>query len=473
MTFTGFLRLYSKDFTRIQRWLDPLVLGASYLLFAEIDQGFGLPLLSLDQLAALSIVAVSALWLGQANIYQSYRQQSLWLLLRRLVVSWSTVLMLLLLLAFFTKTSEQFSRLTVVHAALFGYGWLLLCHFGGRNLLRHYRIKGGNSRTVVYWGPAATASTFYQQLFNQPQLGLRLVAWFESRSLEPTVLPQWMPPSSGGLSEMRHWLESNSPDQIYFSYAPDHRSSHFSMAEVIRFFGDTCLPVYYVPHWAEEGMRFDVERLGNQLVVGLWALPEANLERQVKRVMDVLGSLLLLLILSPLLLLIAALITLTSPGPVLFSQERYGFRGQRFRILKFRSMSVLEAGDQQGLVQACRHDPRVTPLGRVLRRCSLDELPQLINVLKGEMSLVGPRPHAVDHNELYRGQITAFMQRHQFKPGMTGLAQVEGWRGETSTLQMMSCRIAADLRYQRDWSLRLDFKILLRTFFALFSTNAF
>ena len=245
------------------------------------------------------------------------------------------------------------------------------------------------------------------------------------------------------------------------------------MAEVIRFFGDTCLPVYYVPHWAEEGMRFDVERLGNQLVVGLWALPEANLERQVKRVMDVLGSLLLLLILSPLLLLIAALITLTSPGPVLFSQERYGFRGQRFRILKFRSMSVLEAGDQQGLVQACRHDPRVTPLGRVLRRCSLDELPQLINVLKGEMSLVGPRPHAVDHNELYRGQITAFMQRHQFKPGMTGLAQVEGWRGETATLSAMADRVDADLRYQREWSLKLDLKILLKTFLRLRSTNAY
>jgi len=220
-------------------------------------------------------------------------------------------------------------------------------------------------------------------------------------------------------------------------------------------------------------MRFNIERLGNQLVVGLWALPEANLERQVKRVMDVLGSLLLLLILSPLLLLIAVLIALTSPGPVLFSQERYGYRGQRFRILKFRSMSVMEAGDQQGLVQACRHDPRVTPIGRFLRRWSLDELPQLINVLKGEMSLVGPRPHAVDHNELYRGQITAFMQRHQFKPGMTGLAQVEGWRGETSTLEMMSSRIAADLRYQRDWSLRLDIKILLRTVFALVSPNAF
>lgn len=473
MTFTGFLRLYSRDLVQIQRWLDPLVIGGAYLLLAWSDTGFNLPLRSLDELATFSIVVVAAVVLGQANIYQSYRQESLWVLLRRLIVNGVAIIMILLLLAFFTKTSDQFSRLTVIHTALFTLAWLLLCHLGGRNLLRHYRVKGGNSRSVIYWGPAATACTFHQQLLNQPHLGLRLAAWFESPSAEPTLLPKTMPPSSGGLSELRHWLDANDTDQIYFSYSPDRRSSHLSMEEVIRFFGDTCLPVYYVPHWAQEGMCFNVEHLGSQLVFGLWVPPEANLGRQVKRVMDLLGALVLLLALSPLLLLIAVLIPLTSPGPVLFSQERYGYKGKRFRILKFRTMTVMEAGDQQGLVQATRHDPRVTPLGRHLRRWSLDELPQLINVLKGDMSLVGPRPHAVDHNELYRGKITAFMQRHQFKPGMTGLAQVEGWRGETSTLQSMAARIAADLRYQRDWSLRLDTKILLRTIFAIFSPNAF
>ncbi len=473
MTVKGFLRLYSSDLTRIQRWLDPLVLGGTYLLLSWSDTGFTLPLRNLDQLAALCIVAVSTIVLGQANIYQSYRQESLWVLLRRLMVNGAAIIMILLLIAFFTKTSDQFSRLTVTNQALFTLLWLLFCHLGGRNLLRHYRIKGGNSRSVIYWGPAATACLFHQQLLDQPHLGLRLAAWFESPSQEPTSLPLSMPPCAGGLSEMRQWLDTNTPDQIYFSYSPNRRSSHLSMVEVIRFFGDTCLPVYYVPHWAQEGMRFNVERIGSQLVFGLWAPAEANLDHQVKRLMDLVGSLVLLVLLSPLLLVIALLILLTSPGPILFAQDRYGFRGKRFRILKFRTMTVMEAGDQQGLVQACRQDPRVTPLGRHLRRWSLDELPQLINVLKGEMSLVGPRPHAVDHNELYRGQISAFMQRHQFRPGMTGLAQVEGWRGETSTLESMANRIAADLRYQRDWSLRLDFKILLRTVFALFSSKAF
>ena len=180
-----------------------------------------------------------------------------------------------------------------------------------------------------------------------------------------------------------------------------------------------------------------------------------------------------LLLLSPLLLLIAGAIALTSPGPVLFAQDRYGLDGRRFRILKFRTMRVLEAGDQQGLRQATRNDPRITPIGGVLRRWSLDELPQLINVLRDDMSLVGPRPHAVDHNEQYRRLIPGYMQRHAFKPGITGLAQVEGLRGETSTLELMANRVAADLRYQRDWSLKLDIKILIKTLLHLRSPNAY
>ena len=179
------------------------------------------------------------------------------------------------------------------------------------------------------------------------------------------------------------------------------------------------------------------------------------------------------MLISPLLLAIAIAVKVTSPGPVLFSQDRYGLDGRRFEIYKFRTMRVMEAGDQPGLRQASRHDPLVTPLGAVLRRWSLDELPQLFNVLKGDMSLVGPRPHAVEHNELYRRQIPGYMQRHSYKPGITGLAQIEGWRGETSTVDAMARRIDADLRYQRSWSLKLDIKILIKTILNLRSPNAY
>jgi putative colanic acid biosynthesis UDP-glucose lipid carrier transferase len=142
-------------------------------------------------------------------------------------------------------------------------------------------------------------------------------------------------------------------------------------------------------------------------------------------------------------------------------------------MYKFRTMTVTKAGTTPGLQQASRSDPRVTPIGRILRRWSLDELPQLFNVLEGSMSLVGPRPHAVEHNQQYRKLISGYMQRHLFKPGMTGLAQVEGWRGETACLDLMARRVEADLRYLRDWSLALDIKILIKTILRLRSPNAY
>ena len=182
-----------------------------------------------------------------------------------------------------------------------------------------------------------------------------------------------------------------------------------------------------------------------------------------KRVEDlVFGSIALSLLALPM-LLIALAIRCTSPGPVLFRQRRYGQGGSMIDVLKFRTMRVQENG--ANVAQAQKQDPRVTPVGRLLRRTSLDELPQLINVLRGEMSLIGPRPHAVAHNELYRQQIVEYMLRHKVKPGITGWAQVNGWRGETDTLRKMVYRVEHDLFYIRNWSAWLDLKILWLTVF--------
>ena len=163
----------------------------------------------------------------------------------------------------------------------------------------------------------------------------------------------------------------------------------------------------------------------------------------------------------------------SSPGPIIFRQDRYGLRGERFTIYKFRTMTVMEKGDQDGLEQARRNDPRITPIGKFMRQWSLDELPQLFNVLNGSMSLVGPRPHAVAHNEEYRRLITGYMQRHQLRPGITGLAQVKGFRGETAKLSSMKNRIEADLQYLKDWSFLLDLEILIKTLLRLRSVNAY
>jgi putative colanic acid biosysnthesis UDP-glucose lipid carrier transferase len=182
--------------------------------------------------------------------------------------------------------------------------------------------------------------------------------------------------------------------------------------------------------------------------------------------MDLGLSVLALTMLAPLLILVAAGIRLTSPGPALFRQRRYGLDGQEIRVFKFRTMSVMEDGET--IRQATPGDERITPLGRILRRYSIDELPQLINVIQGSMSLVGPRPHAVAHNEEYRKLIRGYMIRHKVLPGITGLAQVSGCRGETVRLEDMQARVRFDLEYLRHWTPLLDLKILIKTGFMLF-----
>jgi putative colanic acid biosynthesis UDP-glucose lipid carrier transferase len=174
----------------------------------------------------------------------------------------------------------------------------------------------------------------------------------------------------------------------------------------------------------------------------------------------------LLLVAIPM-IFIAMGVKLSSHGPIIFRQHRYGLRGNEIDVWKFRTMTVAENDDT--VIQARKNDPRVTRFGAFLRRTSLDELPQLINVLQGKMSLVGPRPHAVAHNEQYRKQVDRYMLRHKVKPGITGLAQVNGWRGETDTLDKMQKRIEFDLAYIQNWSLFLDFKIIYQTMFKVFS----
>jgi putative colanic acid biosynthesis UDP-glucose lipid carrier transferase len=191
-----------------------------------------------------------------------------------------------------------------------------------------------------------------------------------------------------------------------------------------------------------------------------------------KRAFDIALAALVLLLFWPPLLLVAAAIKLTSPGPVLFKQRRYGLNGEEILVYKFRSMRVCEDGPV--VAQASRQDRRVTPVGRLLRRTSMDELPQIINVLQGKMSFVGPRPHAVAHNEEYRKLINGYMIRHKVRPGITGWAQVNGLRGETKTVDKMQRRVQYDIDYLKNWSLALDLKIIARTALTVLKqTNAY
>ena len=205
-------------------------------------------------------------------------------------------------------------------------------------------------------------------------------------------------------------------------------------------------------------------------VVGICETPFTGTNELVKRLSDIVLASLILLLISPLLLVIAIGVKLSSPGPAIFKQRRNGLDGEEIVVYKFRSMTTQDNGPQ--VMQATRGDSRITPFGAFLRKTSLDELPQFINVLQGRMSIVGPRPHAVAHNEMYRQLIKAYMVRHKVKPGITGWAQVNGLRGETDSLQKMEARVRHDLDYLRHWSLGLDFYIILRTVRLVFSDRS-
>ena len=469
----GALARYSNDLNRLQRILDPLVVLLLYWSLNGSQGSFGT--------ASLPVVVLStALILPMGRLYESYRQASLFTLLRRLTTSWLFVVGAFLLWAFVFKASAEFSRQSLFLWALGSWASLCVIHLGGRKFLRYQRKQGRNSRSILYVGSQQAAISFYNSLRSGSYLGLSLSAWFAPDSRAGTTLPPGMPSCHGALSELVGYLDQNPVDMIVFSdSATDSLSTDdlvaetLSTEELVRILGNCCSPVFYAPTWVAPGVSFRLAQLGSQPCLELWTSRDSLIDRQLKRGFDLVVSSSALALLSPVLLLIAVAIRLTSPGPVLFLQDRYGLDGQRFRLIKFRSMRCQEEGDQPGLRQATRHDPRITALGSFLRRTSLDELPQLFNVLLGQMSIVGPRPHAVAHNELYRHQINGYMKRHTFKPGITGLAQVRGLRGETTTLQSMAKRVEADLEYQRDWSLARDFKILIKTLFCLASPHAY
>lgn len=219
-------------------------------------------------------------------------------------------------------------------------------------------------------------------------------------------------------------------------------------------------------------LNYSIREVAGVPLISLSETPMIGSSALTKAVMDYCVASVALIMLGPLMLITAALIKVTSPGPVLFRQLRHGIDGQVFSVLKFRSMRLHDEGPDK-LTQATKHDTRITAVGRFIRKTSIDELPQLFNVLAGDMSIVGPRPHAVVHNEFYSDKIRAYMSRHRVKPGLTGLAQVNGLRGETASVEQMARRVQYDLSYINNWSIWLDFKIMLRTAFVVIGKDVY
>jgi putative colanic acid biosynthesis UDP-glucose lipid carrier transferase len=288
--------------------------------------------------------------------------------------------------------------------------------------------------------------------------GARFCGFFDDRSLERLQLAA-DEPLLGPVGEVGRFSKEQRIDVVYIALP---LSCQHRVAELLAELKDTTASVYFVPDASLFGpLRPRVEVLGGNPVVRVCETPFRGASAFVKRTEDLVLGALILIACLPLLFAIAAAVKLDSPGPVIFRQRRHGLDGREIIVYKFRTMRVLEDGPE--LRQAQAGDPRVTRVGSLLRRFSLDELPQLLNVLQGRMSLVGPRPHALAHTELYRKLINGYMIRHKVRPGITGWAQVNGLRGETDTLEKMAARVEHDLAYLSDWSLALDLSILLRT----------
>jgi putative colanic acid biosynthesis UDP-glucose lipid carrier transferase len=262
-------------------------------------------------------------------------------------------------------------------------------------------------------------------------------------------------------------VKKHEVDVVFVALPIRHLSRVTSLVDALR---DTTASIYYVP----DICVFDLIQSQSASIAGIPVIsmcetPFHGNRAVAKRIMDVAFASLMLLTLAPVMLLIGLAVRLTSPGPVIFKQRIYGLNGEQILIHKFRTMTL--ADDSGSVRQASKNDARLTLIGGFLRRYSLDELPQLINVLQGTMSLVGPRPHAVAHNELYRQLIKGYMVRHKVLPGITGWAQVNGMRGETRTLEQMEARVRYDLEYLRRWSLKLDLEILLKTITRVFNDS--
>jgi putative colanic acid biosynthesis UDP-glucose lipid carrier transferase len=378
-------------------------------------------------------------------------------LMLEIVTGWVAILGLLLLLGWATHTLEVFDQRVILAWALATPAALFAAHRLLPLVLPRVLATQGLEKTAVIAGANDLGRRLAERL-RDPMLGIRLAGFFDDRGaarLQDLAAEH----NLGGLARLADYARSQQVDVIYIALPMASQPRILRLLEDLR---DTTASIYFVPDiFVSDLIQARVDSIGGLPVVAVCETPFYGFNGFVKRSSDIALSLFILLLISPLLLAIAIGVKLSSPGPILFKQRRYGLDGRKIVVYKFRSMTVAEDGDV--VRQATRNDSRITRFGAFLRRTSLDELPQFINVLQGRMSVVGPRPHAVAHNEMYRKLIRGYMIRHKVRPGITGLAQVMGFRGETDTVEKMKGRIEHDLQYLRNWSLVLDLQIILKT----------
>lgn len=378
----------------------------------------------------------------------------------RLVVTWLATFLLLIFIIFATKKSNEFSRLILISWLFITPIALISSRYILRGLQSALKTLGLNNRSIAIAGVTRQSLRFAQTVDSHPEMGLQIAGFYTVTDQESSHIPSQYA-HIGNLETMLEAARNGTWDQIYLSLPAGWSPLD---NDIINRLADTMTPIRLIPdEFTKTILSSRPMEMMNTPLVRLYDEPLTGLSALIKRAEDIVVSLIILALIAPLLIMIAIAVKVSSPGPILFKQSRHGLRGEKFQVWKFRSMTVCENG--ASIKQATRNDVRITKVGAFLRRTSLDELPQFFNVLQGHMSIVGPRPHAVAHNEQYKQLIPGYMSRHAMKPGITGWAQVNGWRGETDTLYKMQKRVEYDLEYIQRWSLWLDLKIIFATAF--------
>ena len=405
----------------------------------------------------------------EADVFGPKDTHGLQVNLSNLLFSWVLIIGILLLLGYAMKHAHLYSRLALFTWFAITPLPLLLSQIALKNLTTAMTNITGNTRKAVIAGVSDLSQRLVDQFIQDPSLSTEVVGYFEDRSMERLGQLE-NGRVIGNLSGLADYVSKNKIDVIYISLPIRNLDRTSKLLDDLH---DTTASIYFVPDvFVFDLIQARTYEINGIPAVALCETPFVGVSGLLKRISDIFLASLAIILTAPFMLIISIAIKLTSNGPVIFKQRRYGLDGHEILVYKFRTMYVTE--DSGNILQATRNDSRVTPLGSFLRRYSLDELPQLFNVLQGQMSLVGPRPHAVAHNETYRKLIKGYMIRHKVQPGITGLAQVNGLRGETSEVELMEKRIEMDLDYLRHWSLQLDLEIIFKTILVVLkSKNAY
>jgi putative colanic acid biosynthesis UDP-glucose lipid carrier transferase len=464
----GFIRPYQRELAVLGRAID-LVLVVTSLRVSMMVAGWDWDM----RYTLLASVAATLFYLAAeaVKLYDNRRSTPLQVDLRNLLVAWTSTAVIVLFVGYALKVSDLYSRAAVMTWFVLSPAALSVWRLGVRASLTKARTLGYNIRRVAIVGSGEHGIHVARTVDQAPWMGLKVVGMFDDRAPVPGRVPSDLPfPLLGKTDDLLRAVTEGRVDMVYVTLPINNIER---IGKLLNALADTTTSVYFIPDMLLFSMVHGRwVRIGDLPAVSVFETPFYGVGGWAKRVEDLAVATLVLMVMAIPMLAIATLVKLTSPGPVLFRQRRYGLDGHQFRIWKFRTMTVCE--DEGRIEQARKNDPRVTKIGAFLRRTSLDELPQFLNVIAGSMSVIGPRPHAADHNEHYRRLVRHYMVRHKVRPGISGWAQINGLRGETDTLDKMERRVEYDLWYIRNWSILLDLRIGLVTVWRLWrESNAY